>query len=68
MSIETTKLEGFLIECESVLDDIFARCAQNAPNFGVHEGYFKNSLKRTLQKYLSTISSEPPTMVEANDF
>ena len=68
MSPETMQHEDLLPECESVINEIFARCAGNAPNFGVRDECFKNSLKRTVQKYLSTASSETPTTKEIIDF
>ena len=60
--------EDLLTDCESVINEIFARCARNAPNFGEIEECFKNSLKKTVQKYLSTASFETPTTKEITDF
>ncbi len=68
MSPETTQHEDLLTACESVINEIFTRCAENAPNFGVRAECFKNSLKKTVQKYLSTISSETSTIKELTDF
>ncbi len=68
MSPETIKHQDLLVECESVINEIFARCAENAPNFGVRNECFKTSLKRTAQKYLSTVASETPTNKELADF
>ena len=64
MSPETIKHQDLLVECESVINEIFARCAENAPNFGVSNECFKTSLKRTAQKYLSTVASETSTNKE----
>ena len=60
--------EDLLTDCESVINEMFARCARNAPNFGEIEECFKNSLKKTVQKYLSTASFETPTTKEITDF
>ena len=68
MSPETIKHQDLLVECESVINEIFARCAENAPNFGVRNECFKTSLKRTAQKYLSTVASETSTNKELADF
>ncbi|MDQ3087734.1 MAG: hypothetical protein M3Q78_03955 [Acidobacteriota bacterium] len=68
MSPELMNHEDLLTDCESVINEIFARCARNAPNFGEIEECFKNSLKKTVQKYLSTASFETPTTKEITDF
>lgn len=68
MSPESVKHEDLLISCEPVINEIFARCAQNTPNFGVREDCFKDSLKKTVRKYLSTASFETPTTKEITDF
>lgn len=68
MSPELKHHENLLVGCESLMDEIFARCAQNTPNFGVRDECFKASLKKTAQKYLSTVASETPTAKELSDF
>jgi RNA polymerase sigma-70 factor len=68
MSPELMNHEDLLTDCESVINEIFARCARNAHNFGEIEECFKNSLKKTVQKYLSTASFETPTTKEITDF
>lgn len=68
MSPETIKHQDLLVECESVINEIFARCAENAPNFGVRNECFRTSLNKTAQKYLSTAASENPTNKELADF
>ena len=68
MSPETIKHQDLLVECESVINEIFARCARNAPNFGVRNECFRTSLNKTAQKYLSTAASETPTNKELADF
>lgn len=68
MSPETIKHADLLSECESVIDEIFARCAENAPNFGVRKECFKHSLNKTVQKYISAAASETPIIQEITDF
>ncbi len=62
------KHEDLVIECESVMDEIFARCAENAPNFGVLIDCFKDSLRKTAYRYLTADASETPTSEEVSDF
>ncbi|MEZ5427542.1 MAG: sigma-70 family RNA polymerase sigma factor [Pyrinomonadaceae bacterium] len=50
------------------MDDIFTRCHQNAPNFGVRAECFKASLKKTIEKFLLSNLSEPPSIEEIKDF
>jgi RNA polymerase sigma-70 factor len=58
MSAETPiQYESLLNQCEAVMDEIFARCSENAPNFGVRNDCFKESLRKTAKKYL--FSAEP---------
>lgn len=52
MSAEIVRQENLLDECESVMDEVLARCTENAPNFGVGGDSFKESLRRTVRKYL----------------
>lgn len=68
MSPETLSNEDLIKECEALLCEIFARCCENAPNFGVDEDFFKSALKKTAQKYLFASSAEPPTINETKDF
>ncbi len=62
------KHDDLVIKCESVMDEIYARCAENAPNFGVLIDCFKDSLRKTAYRYLTTDSSETPTSEEVSDF
>jgi RNA polymerase sigma-70 factor len=50
------------------MDEIFARCTANAPNFGVREDAFKASLKKTAEKYLLSASDEPLTAADLHEF
>lgn len=68
MSPEAVNNEDLIKECESVLNEIFARCHDNAPNFGVNEEFFKNSLKKTANKYLLSNPAERPSVNELKDF
>ena len=68
MSAETTEYNDLLAECEPVMDAIFARCTENAPNFGVDEETLKISLRKTARKYLLANPSENASAQEAKDF
>jgi RNA polymerase sigma-70 factor len=52
MSPKTALHENLFTDCESKMDEIFARCNESAPNFGVRQDCFKESLKKTTTKYL----------------
>ena len=67
MSPETTQHEDLLTRCESVMDEIFARCAENAPNFGVAVDCFKDSLRKSVRKFLGK-SPETATIEEVCEF
>jgi len=68
MSPEAIQTEDLLRECESVIDEIYARCVENAPNFDVRLDCFKKSLEKTIGKYLYSISSEKPVFGEVKEF
>src|SRR5687767_6201119 len=68
MSPETTLNTDLLDKCESVMDEIFARCNENAPNFGVTADCLKTSLRKTVQKYILKNYSETPDVEEIKDF
>jgi RNA polymerase sigma-70 factor (ECF subfamily) len=68
MSAETTDYTDLLAECESVMDEIFARCRESAPNFGISQENFKNSLRKTARKFLLSNSSETVSATELKDF
>ena len=57
-----------LSESESVLDEIFARCRENAPNFEVREECFKSSLRKTAQKFILSSPGDAVTSEELREF
>jgi RNA polymerase sigma-70 factor len=67
MITEATQQSELPKECESVMEEIFSRCNENAPNFGVRLDCFKESLQKTARKYLLN-SPEPVSTEELNDF
>ena len=68
MSPEAIKQEDLLDQCENLMDEIFTRCVENAPNFGVLVDCFKKSLRKSTGKYLSVNTSEIATITEVKDF
>src|SRR5215213_9768585 len=67
MITEATQQSELPKECESVMEEIFSRCNENAPNFGVRLECFKESLRKTARKYLLN-SPEPVSTEELNEF
>jgi RNA polymerase sigma-70 factor len=68
MSTEATKNDHLLDECEPVMSGIFARCQENAPNFGVREDCFVASLRKTAGKYLLSASGDPLQTEDIKEF
>lgn len=61
-SIDLTK------ESHAAIDDMFARCTENAPNFAVSLDCFKASLTKTVDKYLAAASAEQPGSGDVKQF
>ena len=59
--------EQRLAQFDSRIDELFARCSANAPNFGITPDGFRASIHNTLSKYLEA-SDEPATDKELVDF
>lgn len=55
-------------EIESTVRELFDRCAENAPNYGLQFDVFAASLNKTLTKYLLLDRSEPVTPDEVRAF
>ena len=68
MAAEPDRFVLIIDDCEPLFDELFARCAETAPNFGVREECFKNSLRKTTRKFLSTNESEGVAADEVKDF
>ncbi len=60
--------EDLIEDCSSLMDEIFARCAENAPNFGVRLDCFKTSLQKTLQRFISAALTDEPKIEEVKEF
>lgn len=68
MSPEIVQHDHLLNECDDVIDEIYARCYENAPNFGIRPECFKESLQRTVRKYLFSNNAAPLTLSEVKNF
>ncbi len=68
MTPEVAKKDNLITECEDVMKEIFDRCSENAPNFGVREDCLKDSFKKTLEKFFFATSDELPSVEETRDF
>lgn len=68
MSPEISSSDALLDSCEDLMEEIFVRCTENAPNFGVRIECFKESLKKTAHKFLFNASAEHPSLEETKDF
>ncbi len=68
MSPEIARHEHLLDDCDDVIEEIFAKCNENAPNFGVQLECFKESMQRTARKYLFANSLDSLTVNEVKDF
>ena len=67
MSPEAIQREDLPKECESVIAEIYARCIETAPNFGVSAECFNDSLHKTVTRYLQNNSSENPTIDDTKE-
>lgn len=68
MSSTVSYIDKILDSVDAEISAVFERCSENAPNFGVRKDCFKESLKRTIEKYLVPTSSEPLTQTEISEF
>ena len=55
-------------ESHSAIEDLFARCTENAPNFAVTLDCFQASLTKTIDKYLAAASAEEPGSGDVKQF
>ena len=52
MTMPIQKLESVFDECAEDMDALFARCIENAPNYGIQADDFRASLQGAVEKYL----------------
>jgi RNA polymerase sigma-70 factor len=68
MTSVASDIDRLLETADSEISAMFQRCSENAPNYGVRKDCFVESLKRTIEKYLATASSEPLTQDDISEF
>lgn len=68
MQPETRGIETLPEIAVKQIEEIYARCVENAPNFGVDLACFRDSVVRTTQKYLLSASDEPVSDTEIAEF
>lgn len=59
--------EEFVRQHDDKIEEMFARCASNAPNIGVAREAFKGSVERSLLRFFQA-SPDPPTETETREF
>lgn len=59
--------EDFLAQYKSRVDELFARCVENAPNYAVTAERFSTSVNRSLMKFAQA-AAEPPTDRDTLEF
>ncbi len=68
MSPEPMQQENVFLECETVMDEIYARCAENAPNYGILAEHLKTSLCRTIRRFIENNQLGIIKVEEVKDF
>ena len=58
MTLDSIQHEKLLSECDDLVAEIFARCHENAPNFGVSHEVFRETIHKTVRKFLFAGSTE----------
>lgn len=68
MSSENSQHAELIAASEAVMSEIYAKCRENAPNFGVSEEVFINSLRKTAGRFLRTAENSEISADELQDF
>lgn len=68
MTPEVAPKDNLISQCENTMNEIFARCTENAPNFGVRDNCLKDSFKKTLNKFLFNTADQLPSLEETEEF
>ncbi|MGI8789009.1 MAG: hypothetical protein ACR2HG_14800 [Pyrinomonadaceae bacterium] len=65
---EAIQYEDLFSECESIVAEIYARCSESAPNYGDLTECFKESLDKTVRRFIQNNPSGKPTVAEVKEF
>lgn len=60
--------EEFISQYADTIDGLYARCSEDAPNFGVTSEMFKNSVGKALVRFLEASPESYPTETETTQF
>lgn len=60
--------EEFVSQYEGKIEELFARCSENAPNLGVTRDAFRASVGRTLTRFVDASPDSAPTESETTEF
>jgi RNA polymerase sigma-70 factor (ECF subfamily) len=67
MSTEIQEQNQLPAECEKLIEEIFERCAANAPNFGAQLECFRESVRKTARRFAAS-TANPPSTAEMVEF
>jgi RNA polymerase sigma-70 factor len=68
MSPQEQQLEILLESCADLIQSLYVRCTESAPNFGVTFETFRETLARAARKYLFAPDAAPPAVSEVRQF
>ncbi len=68
MSSENVINDELIEKCAPVIGEIYARCFETAPNFGVQEQSLKDSLSKTARRFIANAAGEKVEFTELADF
>ena len=60
--------KDLLNKCESVMEEIFTRCSENAPNYELTLDCMKDSLQKSAERFIDTNFSNSATVEEVAEF
>ena len=67
--METARTNDELLsQLDPRIEELYARCTENSPNFGITPEAFKASINKTLIKFLDASPETPATSAELSDF
>lgn len=61
-------IDRLIADCGPKVDEMFSRCNEEAPNFGVDQDCFRRSIERSLRRFATTGDGETPGTDDAIAF
>jgi RNA polymerase sigma factor (sigma-70 family) len=68
MNPHENKIDELLCQCETLIEQMFEKCRQNAPNYEVSFQQFKSALEKSVKKYLVKEEEYLPDVEEIKTF